>query len=38
MTMFTTLKSGKGCSLVGFLFQESANIIAYLTARDSQLS
>jgi hypothetical protein len=35
MTMFTALKSRKGCSLVGFLFQESANIIVYLIAWDS---
>jgi len=36
--MFAFLKDKKQCSLVGFLFQESANVIVYLIAWESQLS
>jgi hypothetical protein len=36
--MFAFLKDRKQCSLVGFLFQESADVIVYLIAWKSQLS
>jgi len=35
--MFAVLKGKKQCFLVGFLFREGADVVAYLTTRKSQL-
>jgi hypothetical protein len=36
-TMFAVLMGRKECSLIGFIFLEGADVIAYLIALESQL-